>query len=414
MNQTDILKQRLTKQTQLHTKHLTPLAILLVLSVYYAIVYLQQKDPSVIQEYTIILQGLLLLQGVILAWIGLGRWIKPENNQVAGEVFSYGNIVFLGLCLLLAIKLNIFQTMALALPFLIIYLYAILHIVRLHRLAKALYGPITKQTREQASPCPRSFYALNYHRTLALLPFLLGLLFYGAFKLLTEGGTAWGAFVIGFAVPLPIVLLLSPVAFLIKQTPTPSLAQKIIRNITIFTLQLKRNFPYEELPAFRWWLSHPGWNWPENFSELSPLINTADFDWHNPNEWQEPLQKAQEQLAQKKAPLVIGSKANEWAEPVIPAQLPPTSKITPLLAAVIHNDIQQLKELLPSAEINRAYAGNGNTPLHIAAWNGYAEMVQLLLAQPGIDKTAQNLTGKTPLDLANEQGHQNIIDSLKK
>lgn len=412
MNQTDILKQRLTEQTQLHADHFTPLATLLVLTVGYAIIYLQQKPPALLQEYMPILQGLLLLQAAILAWVGFARWIKPEKNRIAGEVFSYGNIVFLGICLLLAIKLNIFQKL-LALPFLIIYLCATVRIVRLHRLVKALYGPMTKQTREQASPCPRSFHVLNFHKTLALLPFLLGLLFYGAFKLLTEGGTAWGAFVIGFAVPLPFVLLLSLPAFLIKQTGSPSIAQKVIRKITIFLLQRRNEFPLEELPAFRWWLSHTGWNWPENFAELAPLIDTDSFDWHNPNEWQKPLQNAREQLARQKEPLVIGSKANETVAPVIPVRLPPTSKITPLMAAVIHNDIQQLKELLPSAEINRAYAGNGNTPLHVAAWNGYTETARLLLAQTGIDKEARNLAGKTPLDLAAEQNHQHIINLLK-
>lgn len=415
MHQTDtnILKQRLIKQTQLHPGHFAPLGILLVLTVCYAIAYTQHKTPAVIQEYRGALWSLLLLQGFLLAWVGFCRCIKPEKNHIAGGVFSYGNIVFLGLCLILAIKMNLFQTSILAMPFLFFYLLATIQIVRLHRLVKALYGPVTKQTRELASPCPHSFHVLNCHKTLVLVPFLLGLLFYGAFKLITGGGTAWGAFLVGFIAPLPFVLLHSPFAFLIKQTDSPSTVQKIIRCITIFIFQLERDFPCEELPAFRWWLSHPGWNWPENFAELAPLINTADFDWHNPSQWQKPLQEAQEQLAQKKAPLVIGCQANKAAPNIPPAYLPPASKITPLLEAIIHNNIQQLKELLPSNEINRAYAGNGNTPLHIAAWNGYTEIAQLLLEQPGINKESKNLAGKTPLDLAREQGHPQIVDLLK-
>jgi ankyrin repeat protein len=50
----------------------------------------------------------------------------------------------------------------------------------------------------------------------------------------------------------------------------------------------------------------------------------------------------------------------------------------------------------------------GHTPLHSAAFNGNAEIVGLLLAA-GADPAAPNDDGKTPLDLAREQGHEDVL-----
>lgn len=63
--------------------------------------------------------------------------------------------------------------------------------------------------------------------------------------------------------------------------------------------------------------------------------------------------------------------------------------------------------------LNTAYEQNGNTPLHVAALNGYAEIVRLLLQQPGIDKTRKNKDGKTALDLAQEKNFTEIAELLK-
>lgn len=52
-----------------------------------------------------------------------------------------------------------------------------------------------------------------------------------------------------------------------------------------------------------------------------------------------------------------------------------------------------------------------NTPLHTAAANGHAEVVKLLL-QAGAHVTVQNKNGKTPIDLADEQGYESLAQML--
>ncbi len=101
----------------------------------------------------------------------------------------------------------------------------------------------------------------------------------------------------------------------------------------------------------------------------------------------------------------------------ISQQRPSTKKlsisqtITPVLEAILPNNIALVQTALTDhpEELNTAYAQNGNTPLHVAALNGYTEIVRLLLAQPGIDTTRTNNQGKTALDLAREKGFTEIV-----
>lgn len=88
-----------------------------------------------------------------------------------------------------------------------------------------------------------------------------------------------------------------------------------------------------------------------------------------------------------------------------------SSVITPLLQAVMDGKLEKAKEVLTdnTAQLNTTYAPNGNTPLHVAALNGYTEIVRLLLEQPGIDTTRTNNEGKTALDLAHEKGFEEIV-----
>lgn len=104
--------------------------------------------------------------------------------------------------------------------------------------------------------------------------------------------------------------------------------------------------------------------------------------------------------------------ANSPTKPTPPVL---SKQITPLLEAIIGKDITAVRSALAEhpEHLNAAYAQNGNTPLHVAALNGYTEIVRLLLEQPGIDKTRKNKDGKTALDLAQEKNFTEIAELLK-
>lgn len=56
---------------------------------------------------------------------------------------------------------------------------------------------------------------------------------------------------------------------------------------------------------------------------------------------------------------------------------------------------------------------NGNIPLHVAVQKGYKEIVAFLLEQPGIQTDIKNNDDKNPLDLAESQNNQEIINVLE-
>ena len=93
----------------------------------------------------------------------------------------------------------------------------------------------------------------------------------------------------------------------------------------------------------------------------------------------------------------------------------PALPITPLLQAVMEGELEKMKEALAAhpEHLNTAYAPNGNMPLHVAALNGYTDIVRLLLEQEGIDTTRTNNDGKTALDLAREKGFAEIVQLLE-
>jgi ankyrin repeat protein len=53
----------------------------------------------------------------------------------------------------------------------------------------------------------------------------------------------------------------------------------------------------------------------------------------------------------------------------------------------------------------------GNTPLHLAAVNGHAEVVRLLREAPGADGTVRNKEGKTPLEMARAETVRAVLAS---
>ena len=54
---------------------------------------------------------------------------------------------------------------------------------------------------------------------------------------------------------------------------------------------------------------------------------------------------------------------------------------------------------------------SGSTPLHVAASNGHAEVVALLL-EKGADPNAQNRLEVTPLHMAAKNGHLPVVEML--
>ena len=205
----------------------------------------------------------------------------------------------------------------------------------------------------------------------------------------------------------PLGFLLLYTVFFIRPHRNPSAWQRLQQKWLVLCLaggclalrkpynsDKQRHFVHLQLRLFQWSLAHPGETYPP---EMVEEIRNADL-------------ARKESFCPEQTPLIIGYEAAR--APRRPT-LSPTPTITPFLKAVMDNNLQKAQELLPSWEIHRPYAPNGNTPLHIAVWNGYTDMVKLLLAQPDIDKNIQNLAGKTPLDLAEEKHFEEIICLLK-
>ena len=61
--------------------------------------------------------------------------------------------------------------------------------------------------------------------------------------------------------------------------------------------------------------------------------------------------------------------------------------------------------------VNQA-ADNGGTPLSIASQNGHAEVVSMLLAKQGVDVNQAKNDGATPLYIASQKGHAEVVSML--
>jgi len=90
---------------------------------------------------------------------------------------------------------------------------------------------------------------------------------------------------------------------------------------------------------------------------------------------------------------------------------------TSIWNAVAANNIEFVKELLISGEDVNAKSNRGETPLHLAAYNGHKEIVVLLI-DASANVNAQDVLGSnkgnTPLNAASEENHPEVADILRK
>jgi len=427
----EILKERLKRRIAFSWRTFLPLSVLFWITPAGIEMILANRGHHFIEsgkaEILALLCAGLLAQAFALLWTAMMRFLKPETTPRAGWWCFWLNILVVLAWPVVAIRMFPILPMPAGLfpaSFLLfMWIYFILEATLVNRLILALRRPNSEKAEQMASPCPTYFQQWNFLKSLVFLPLITIAVFeMGAVIVLvaTDHFTLqalWRTLIIGAffgAATLPVSLFTLPYCFL-TQTRTPYAFQRIIR---AWCTDIK-HCPAEEKPAFLWWLSHPEEPWPEDFTKISPYLDVAAFNWHNPDAWAGPLDRAaqmyQKNLLKSTAPLpalIIGEQAPETAKEIADE---PVTKITPLFQAVIQNDLPILQQLLPQhpLELNRPFLATGNTLLHVAALNGHEEIVRLLLEQSDIDKTRKNNDGKTAADLAREKGFTQIAELLQ-
>ena len=89
---------------------------------------------------------------------------------------------------------------------------------------------------------------------------------------------------------------------------------------------------------------------------------------------------------------------------------------TPLYAAAQNGSVELIALFLKKkgCNPNQARADNGETAMHVAAWAGRADIVQLLLEHNADPDQARTDDGATPLYIATQEGHAELVDILLK
>jgi ankyrin repeat protein len=104
---------------------------------------------------------------------------------------------------------------------------------------------------------------------------------------------------------------------------------------------------------------------------------------------------------------------NQWLKTGPDINKPDNTGWTPINRASYNGYTEIVKLLLaqPGIDFNKA-DNNGRTPINYASWNGHTEIAKLLLAQPGIDINKPNNTGWTPFNSASYYGYTEIVKLL--
>ena len=94
-----------------------------------------------------------------------------------------------------------------------------------------------------------------------------------------------------------------------------------------------------------------------------------------------------------------------------------TTSASDLIGAVSDGDLQRVRELIDQgADVNKAEPEFGATPLFIASEIGHADVVKVLLASSADVNVIAHANGKdyTALKLAKLNGHNKIVKMLRK
>lgn len=90
--------------------------------------------------------------------------------------------------------------------------------------------------------------------------------------------------------------------------------------------------------------------------------------------------------------------------------------LTPLLSAVQKNQIEMVSLLAKykAVDLNLRYPLDGQTPLSLAAFEGYESVVKILLEREDLDLNFRDQDGRTPLMSAVQGNHAEIVKMLVK